>query len=555
MLTSFYRLDGTSPGTLSLQSPVLTSHFTTGATTNPPHSLTGPLNSSPYSSRPAFTGAVANDPRHQPFSTTQTYPSSVPPPAVTSMGSRSQKIGVKDYSSTFPWPELQIYCGNKLTCEGQVVVPNIDARMDKNFGYIESGYWATYRRNYAHIVCSYTLSPHIRQGRLFYGSKQVQAMGMRLSASVDGPGGKTIELVRYTPKRDYAYVIEVQKMIPAAPHLGLFAESARIVLNTTDPSTLDSPFLPLQLHDDKGPPPEPVPTSKASKLRAERGIKPKAYPSGPQVFANDSTNMRFDRVQFKVATLNNGKRRASQQHFHVNCELLVDIRTPGEKEPQWEKLAALLTERCIVRGRSPSHYKDEKFGIPPFRAWVGEKRIRWINPSQGSRSGGGSSSVATIDFGAAMSSGTNNNVGGFRAAQSYEQNDVVASSSKTNTSGKRQSKPKSRKRGGRNAQQAPPVHAGDDEEMYDFGSSSRHDAVKAEEAQQQQQQQLQPVQIMQMEPEPILEPEAQRDDFVFSNEFQQDGETMWTDQDRYARYGNFDGSRGYYNGGVHHMQY
>jgi meiosis-specific transcription factor NDT80 len=80
--------------------------------------------------------------------------------------------------------------------------------------------------------------------------------------------------------------------------------------------------------------------------------------SGQGPYATDHT---FERIQFKQATANNGKRRAAQQYYHLVVELYVDVGTqnPGE---QFVKIAERKSAKMIVRGRSPGHYQTERRG-------------------------------------------------------------------------------------------------------------------------------------------------------------------------------------------------
>ena len=76
-------------------------------------------------------------------------------------------------------------------------------------------------------------------------------------------------------------------------------------------------------------------------------------PSQPQALQHI-----YERLQFQRATLNNGKRRAQQQYYHLVVELYADIgRGP---RPEWHKISTKQSEAVVVRGRSPGHYKDGK---------------------------------------------------------------------------------------------------------------------------------------------------------------------------------------------------
>ena len=72
------------------------------------------------------------------------------------------------------------------------------------------------------------------------------------------------------------------------------------------------------------------------------------------------TEHTFERIQFKQATANNGKRRAAQQYYHVVVELFVDLGT--QIPEQFAKVAYRKSAKMIVRGRSPGHYQTERRG-------------------------------------------------------------------------------------------------------------------------------------------------------------------------------------------------
>lgn len=61
----------------------------------------------------------------------------------------------------------------------------------------------------------------------------------------------------------------------------------------------------------------------------------------------------FERVQFKTATANNGKRRAAQQ-FYI---LMVDLYAHTQ-DGHIIRVAASQSDALVVRGRSPGHYID-----------------------------------------------------------------------------------------------------------------------------------------------------------------------------------------------------
>ena len=282
--------------------------------------------------------------------------------------------------------------------------------------------WTCYRRNYFSVACSFELHPHVANGRLFLRGHQVQAMGMRLSAAVDGPGGKVIELVQYTPKRDVGdkSPVEIQKVSPSPPAKDRQPEQSiapqgvyQLPLSTFHHAGQPtSPLLPLQSVVDASS------QSSGSTASSPRLTSPD-YPYGPispsQVPTPGlNTQHTFERVQFKSATANNGKRRASQQYFHLIVELYADIRLNGAGTPQWEKIAIRMSDKVVVRGRSPSHYKDER----PENGSAG----------RGGSTGGGSSGYGTSGpsysalprAGYTNGAGSSNHVAGFRPSQNYD---------------------------------------------------------------------------------------------------------------------------------------
>ncbi len=239
-----------------------------------------------------------------------------------------------------PFPTQKIL--HTIHCEGQRIIPQIEAKVEK--GFFPSGNpsgltWTCYRRNYFSVQCHYTLTPHIPNARMYLdrGGKQdveqIQALGIKLSAAVDQPNGKVIELIQHTPKRDKGpqTPVKVEKVFPSPPAKA--DAQSHVLAGFPSTSTLASPFLPLQQDGEKS-----------------------YSPSGPTGAAHQYT---FERIQFKSATANNGKRRAAQQYYHLIVELHADVRNPHDPLPRWVKIAERISEKMVVRGRSPSHYQGE----------------------------------------------------------------------------------------------------------------------------------------------------------------------------------------------------
>ncbi|KAF5260234.1 hypothetical protein FOXYS1_9137 [Fusarium oxysporum] len=126
---------------------------------------------------------------------------------------------------------------------------------------------------------------------------RVHGFAMTITAVVAGDIGHNIELVQHTPKRD------------------------------------------------KGPIMKPV----AVKLSAKTSTQSQRQ----QLIAAEHT---FERVQFKQATMNNGKRRAQQQYHQLVVSLLADV---GEHDAdRFVKVAERRSVGLVVRGRSPGHYQN-----------------------------------------------------------------------------------------------------------------------------------------------------------------------------------------------------
>jgi meiosis-specific transcription factor NDT80 len=186
--------------------------------------------------------------------------------------------------------------------------------------------WTCYRRNYFSLNCSYTLTPQIPTGSLHIiqhseRSPQVFGFAVSIAAVVDGRDGKSIELVQHTPKRGK----------------GPQEKPARI---------------PLQ---PRPPPPHGM-YGGDSRLGGSRGLyDTQSFGQNPNQPATEAT---FERIQFKNATANNGKRRAAQQYYHLLVELFADIK--NQHPDGWIKIATRMSAPMVVRGRSPGYYQSER---------------------------------------------------------------------------------------------------------------------------------------------------------------------------------------------------
>lgn len=251
------------------------------------------------------------------------------------------------------------------------VQPEIHAKIDKGFFRADQD-WTCYRRNYFSVACSYGLSPTrndldyervflIRQG----SPERILGFYMCIAAKVDGEDGKPIELVQHTPKRDKGPMTQPEKKeLKPNPsgNLGMYASTAG--------------FGPSQ------------------SLTGE--YEASSYLGNPQDSQSVAT---FERIQFKKATANNGKRRAAQQYFHIVVELFAKVYKGKGNETEFVKIAHRVSAQMVVRGRSPGHYQDER-------------RSSSTNMGPGSGSGGDFGATQRDPGSAGSSLGSHSSLGG-----------------------------------------------------------------------------------------------------------------------------------------------
>ncbi|KAK4509814.1 uncharacterized protein ATC70_007118 [Mucor velutinosus] len=178
----------------------------------------------------------------------------------------------------------------------------LHAKMDRGFFRADQD-WTCYRRNYFQVSATFDVHGmnYAMQGPEVpcllrtenQEIHQIDFFSIGVSARVSG-SDKKIELVQHTPKRD------------------------------------------------KGPQmiPEPRVVSAGGNLHLA------------SVGSNHNI-VTFERMQFKTATANNGKRRAAQQYY----EIVVDLCANSSTGKQF-KVASCTSAPLVVRGRSPGHYAD-----------------------------------------------------------------------------------------------------------------------------------------------------------------------------------------------------
>lgn len=243
-----------------------------------------------------------------------------------------------------------VHLHHLTSADGHMVRPDIHARVDKGF-FLSDRDWTCYRRNYFSVICSYSLNPATYSLPLYLrrtpqsAPEHIVAFAMCISAVVDAPGGKTVELVQHTPKRDKG-----PQHRPAKIKL-----SPQVAGGMSFAGSNASPVI--QAPQQQGHPGQP-------------GSLEHEYSFAPQAQQHQQSIAVFDRIQFKSATANNGKRRAAQQYYHLIVELYADIgdqasSAPGQPntpiaDAGWVKIAYRISAPMVVRGRSPGHYADER---------------------------------------------------------------------------------------------------------------------------------------------------------------------------------------------------
>lgn len=186
-----------------------------------------------------------------------------------------------------------------------VLTVRVQSKMDRGF-FMADNDWTCYRRNYFQVssVFSihgfnqyYSMNDPQQPQQIFVQSEGTLAPVQRFLLGVTSRvanSDKEIELIQHTPKRD------------------------------------------------KGPQcrPEPKPITPGGNLTMSS-------------VANNQNIVTFERIQFKTATANNGKRRAAQQYYVCVVELYAET-----DRHQLVKVGSCRSAPLVVRGRSPGHYAD-----------------------------------------------------------------------------------------------------------------------------------------------------------------------------------------------------
>lgn len=244
---------------------------------------------------------------------------------------RSQSHGDSPSSPPFDPTDVLIPIIADIAGTQKTIKPELQAKLNQNICELD-GKWTCYRRNYFKVTVSWTIDPYLPQVPLYICRDQilkpVRSFAMAISAIVNGSYTETRELVQHTAKRD--------KQSETRPSRVQLQPSSTMSLTGDSTTNGAHSSYPLSSHS----------------LEYNS-----SYPGAPQP-CQPPTQHTFMRIQFQKATANNGKRRAQQQFYNVVVELQAELASPVSGESQWVTIARRRSSPIIVRGRSPSHYKD-----------------------------------------------------------------------------------------------------------------------------------------------------------------------------------------------------
>ena len=334
-----------------------------------PSGITSP--GSVYAANAAFPPATSFITTNHPFeySPRQSYPiNTYERPMAPTRPSTGGRANSPADETLFPYATYEEL--NSLTSEtGQEVRRDVFVQQIKGpHTSAEEPSWFCYRRNYFEVICTATLD-HIVPGGQYYfqqgrePKRMVKAFAVKMEAAIDSTAGSRVEIYKFTAKRDKEKKIPYLPVrimpVPSATFSPVQLRNSAGAIN--NPATYYGstpqavmPFLPLQHLNE----PDPVPQGGSGGRQAVASPAGRQEPAGPSQSApsGTATQHHFQRLQFCKATANNGKRRASQQFFVVWGELMVDVRPDGANEPVWKPICRKVSQKTIVRGRSPSHY-------------------------------------------------------------------------------------------------------------------------------------------------------------------------------------------------------
>ena len=218
----------------------------------------------------------------------------------------------------------------------------LQSKFDRGF-FIADNDWTCYRRNYFQVSATFNLHGY----PLYYHDQHDPELGclvrdvgddqlhpvncfmVGISAHVVDED-KRITLIQHTAKRDKGPQKQPEpKPIRPGGDLALLSNMAAATATATGNTSSSS----------TGGTSESTPSSQT------------ATPVSP---VNQSI-VTFERIQFKSATANNGKRRAAQQYYVLMVELYAKIASG-----KMIRVATTRSAPLVVRGRSPGHYSERR---------------------------------------------------------------------------------------------------------------------------------------------------------------------------------------------------
>ncbi|KAJ1730808.1 hypothetical protein LPJ72_004279 [Coemansia sp. Benny D160-2] len=203
-------------------------------------------------------------------------------------------------------------------------------QVDRGF-FLSDSDWTCYRRNYFQVSCTFSI---------IGANGPVSGPDYPCTVSVaDGDGNSN---GHGNGNGDASSTCSVDRFL-----VGISAQVA-----SSDKGVRLVQHTPKR---DKGPQTTPQPQP----IRATDSVSHSAL--------GISTNsICFERLQFKTATANNGKRRAAQQYYVLVVDLLAEC-TDGSRM----LVARSRSSPVVVRGRSPGHYADgDASGATPLMSSI-----------------------------------------------------------------------------------------------------------------------------------------------------------------------------------------
>ncbi|KAI9287802.1 hypothetical protein BC943DRAFT_378473 [Umbelopsis sp. AD052] len=259
--------------------------------------------SQPGTPQPSGKDPYSPPPRQAPYPTWISNPSPKKKRTLSSQSQHTEPSPVEtELPHNGPMFTTKDRYGNLFALDQSTVFdPRVDAKIDRGF-FLADGDWTCYRRNYFQLSATFSIdglgsyNEHEIPCLVDFNGRlhRVQQFMLGISSHMYNSRDKVIDLIQHTAKRD------------------------RGPRNTP-------PLVPITAGGD---------------LRLSS-------------IGTTQTIATFERVQFKTATANNGRRRAAQQ-YHILC---VEVYAQTEAGQQI-KICVAESERLVVRGRSPGHYND-----------------------------------------------------------------------------------------------------------------------------------------------------------------------------------------------------